>query len=122
MTTVTNATFTMSPHPKKSEADFSERRDQEHDANDGIEAEESVVDPIETSSSRQPVFGNETNKDETARDVIRETKTGEQPEGHQDRPHHKVRKERDAERIFWTPSNDEGMQTVVAVEFVILNA
>src|ERR1035437_10065417 len=70
--------------------DLGQDDDQEDGADDGVEAEEGKVDPVEAAAAGNPMFQHEAAHNDQPADKVGDAEFAEQPKGEQESAHHQV--------------------------------
>ena len=78
------------------------------------------MDPVQASPPGQPMLEQQAEEYDHQPAEVCHAKSRKQPEEEEEDPHQKMAEEGGFEGVVGAPADDEGVETVFAVEFVIL--
>src|SRR5215469_15545459 len=87
--------------------DFSECYHKEDGADDGVQAEECDIDPVQASAPGNPMFQHEASDDNKPANEVSDAKAAEQSETQQQAAHDHVCQKRRLKRVGGAPGNDQ---------------
>src|SRR3954470_1253866 len=102
------------------EDNLADGHDEEHRADERVQAEERDVDPVEASSFGDEMFQHDAQHDDDPSDDEGEPESAQHPEGKQQAAHNHVSEECGLQSVLRPPGNYQRMEALFAVEFIIL--